>query len=169
MQGQDIAVLLRLALPDGQSRLSKDIAADLFLSPSEVSKSLKRSEQSGLIYLMDGNKRVNRTGLLEFLFHGFKYAFPPKRGSMARGIPTSYAAEPLKSKILADNDPLPVWPYSQGTVRGIALEPLYKGAPKAALHDAKLYSLLALCDALRSGRARERNLAAELLERELNG
>ena len=169
MQGQDIALLLRLALPDGQSRLSKDIAADLFLSPSEVSKSLKRSEQSGLIYMTDGSRRVNRTGLLEFLFHGLKYAFPPKRGSMARGIPTSYAAEPLKSKTLADSDPLPVWPFSQGTVRGIALEPLYKGAPKAALINANFYSLLALCDALRSGSMRARNLAVELLKKEFDG
>lgn len=152
MQGQDIAVLLRLLLPDGKTRLSKDIATDLFLSPSEVSKSLKRSEEAGLIYLGSGEKRVNRTGLLEFLAHGFKYTFPPKRGSMVRGLPTSYAAEPLKSQILADNDPLPVWPYPHGTVRGVALDPLYKGAPKAALHDSRFYSLLALCDAIRSGR-----------------
>lgn len=169
MQGQDIAVLLRLSLPDGQTRLSKDIAADLFLSPSEVSKSLKRSVDAGLIYLGDGEKRVNRTGLLEFLAHGFKYTFPPKRGSMVRGVPTSYAVEPLKSKILADSDPLPVWPYPKGTVRGIALDPLYKGASKAALHDSRFYSLLALCDAIRSGRTRERNLAIELLGKELNG
>jgi hypothetical protein len=169
MQGQDIAVLLRLSLPDGQTRLSKDIATDLFLSPSEVSKSLKRSEEAGLIYLGSKEKRVNRTGLLEFLAHGFKYTFPPKRGSMVRGLPTSYAAEPLKSQILADNDPLPVWPYPHGTVRGVALDPLYKGAPKAALHDSRFYSLLALCDAIRSGRTRERNLAIELLGKELNG
>ena len=87
MQGQDIALLLRLALPDGQSRLSKDIAADLFLSPSEVSKSLKRSEQFGLIYLTDGSRCVNRTGLLEFLFHGLKYTFPPKRISWHAAFP----------------------------------------------------------------------------------
>ena len=85
------------------------------------------------------------------------------------GLPTSYAAEPLKSQILADNDPLPVWPYPHGTVRGVALDPIYKGAPKAALHDSRFYPLLALCNAIRSGRTRERNLAIELLGKELNG
>ena len=94
---------------------------------------------------------------------------PAQADFLARGIPTSYAAEPLKSRILADSDPLPVWPFSQGTVRGIALEPLYKGAPKAALINANFYSLLALRDALRSGRTRERNLAVELLKKEFHG
>jgi hypothetical protein len=50
------------------------------------------------------------------------------------------------------------WRYN----RGISLAPLYKGAPKAALQDPKFYSVLSLCDAIRSGRARERNLAVEL-------
>ena len=61
-----------------------------------------------------------------------------------------------------------VWPYAEGKVRGISLAPLYKGAPKAALQDPKLYGVLALCDAIRSGRAREGNLAVELLEKEIN-
>jgi hypothetical protein len=46
--------------------------------------------------------------------------------------------------------------------------PLYKGAPKAALLDSKFYVVLALSDAIRSGRTRERNLAIELLEKEIH-
>jgi hypothetical protein len=46
--------------------------------------------------------------------------------------------------------------------------PPHKGAPKAALQDPKFYGVLALSDAIRSGRARERNLAIELLEKEIN-
>ena len=56
----------------------------------------------------------------------------------------------------------------QGKVRGMSLAPLYKGAPKAALLDPKFYGVLALCDAIRSGRTRERNLAVELLGKEIN-
>jgi hypothetical protein len=41
-------------------------------------------------------------------------------------------------------------------------------SPKASLGDSKLYSVLALADAIRSGRARERNLAVELLREVLN-
>lgn len=87
---------------------------------------------------------------------------------MARGVPTAAAAEPLKSRFLEDKEPPTVWPYAEGQVRGISLAPLYQGAPKAALRDPKLYSALALCDAIRSGRTRERNLAIELLGKEIN-
>jgi hypothetical protein len=39
------------------------------------------------------------------------------------------------------------------------IEPLHPAAPKACLKDSKLYEYLALCDALRVGKAREKNLA----------
>jgi hypothetical protein len=168
MQGQDIALLLKLAIQDESRVLSKNLAESLFISPSEVSKSLKRSAESGLLHVANGEKRVNRSALLEFLSHGFKYVFPPAKGSLVRGVPTAVAAEPLKSRFLGDGDPPEVWPYAEGTVRGISIEPLYKGAPKAALRDPKFYEVLALCDAIRGGRTRERNLAIELLGKEIN-
>jgi DNA-binding Lrp family transcriptional regulator len=169
MQGQDIALLLKLAIQNEPAIQSKSLAEGLSISPSEVSKALKRCVDAGLVYIEGVEKRVNRTGLMEFLAHGLRYAFPPERGSMARGVPTAAAAEPLKSRFLNDKEPPTVWPSAEGTVRGIALAPLYNGAPKAALRDSKFYSVLALCDAIRSGRTRERNLAIELLEKEING
>jgi hypothetical protein len=45
----------------------------------------------------------------------------------------------------------------------LTLEPLHKAAPSAARRDPILYELLALIDALRDGRVRERQRA----EREL--
>jgi hypothetical protein len=56
-----------------------------------------------------------------------------------------------------------VWPSADGQVRGSAFEPLHKTVPAAAAKDAVLYEILALVDALRDGRARERQIA----EREL--
>lgn len=85
------------------------------------------------------------------------------QNSLVRGVPTGAAAEPLKSRFLEDGDPPAVWPYAEGKVRGISLAPLYKGVPRAALRDPQFYGVLALCDAIRSGRTRERNLAIELL------
>lgn len=163
MQGQDIALLLKLAIQDDPRTQSKTLAESLSLSQSEVSKALKRCVRAGLLYMSGTEKRVNRSALLEFLTHGLKYAFPPERGSMVRGVPTAVAAEPLKSRFLEDQEPPPVWPYAEGKIRGISLAPLYEGAPKAALRDPRLYGVLALCDAIRSGRTRERNLAVELL------
>ena len=168
MQGQDIAILLKLAIQNAPHVPSKSLAESLSVSQSEVSKALKRCADVGLIHISGAEKRVNRSGLMEFLAHGLRYAFPPERGSMARGVPTAAAAEPLKSHFLEDKDPPTVWPFAEGKVRGISLAPLYKGAPKAALRDAKFHRVLALCDALRSGRTRERNLAVELLEKEIN-
>ena len=168
MQGQDIALLLKLAIQNEPQMPSKALAESLFISQSEVSKSLKRSVESGLVHISNGEKRVNRSALMEFLSHGFKYVFPPAKGSLVRGVPTAAAAEPLKSRLLENGDPPEVWPYVEGKVRGISLAPLYKGAPKAALQDPKFYGVLTLCDAIRSGRTRERNLAIELLGKEIN-
>ena len=92
-----------------------------------------------------------------------KYAFPATRGGVTRGVPTSYAATPLSRLIVASADLPPVWPHSEGSVRGVSLEPLYRSAPAAALRDPALYELLALIDAIRDGRARERKLAEEEL------
>ncbi len=100
--------------------------------------------------------------------NGLKYVFPPARGSLVRGVPTAAAVEPLKSRLLEDGEPPIVWSYAEGTVRGISIAPLYKGAPKAALLDSRFYEVLALSDAIRSGRTRERNLAVELLKKEIH-
>jgi hypothetical protein len=40
---------------------------------------------------------------------------------------------------------------------------MYKAMPKAAIRDPGLYELLALVDALRDGRARERKLAQQMI------
>jgi hypothetical protein len=55
------------------------------------------------------------------------------------------------------------------TRRGILrlLEPLYRSVPNAARADKQLYELLALVDAIRSGRARERELAVKELRSRL--
>jgi hypothetical protein len=97
-----------------------------------------------------------------------RYTFPPERGGLVRGIPTGAAAMPLKNQLVDDREPPPVWPYAEGSVRGLSFSPLYKYAPQAALADSKLYALLALCDALRGGRTRERTMAAEHLRKSLD-
>jgi hypothetical protein len=70
----------------------------------------------------------------------------------------------LNARIVGSSEQPPVWPDPEGEVRGVGFEPLCKSAPKAARKDPVLYELLALVDALRDGRARERPIA----ERELS-
>jgi hypothetical protein len=133
------------------------------MSPSEVHAAVKRAQASRLLHGSELGERPNLAAIREFLAHGLKYAFPAKRGELTRGVPTSYAAEPLRRVIALGDEPPPVWPYPAGTKRGISFQPLYKHAPKAALRDPGLYELLALVDALRDGRARERKLAEEMI------
>jgi hypothetical protein len=135
------------------------VAADLGLSPSEVHGAIQRLRISRLLHGPALKDKPNISALEEFLVHGLKYAFPAEHGEVTRGIPTSYAAEPLKSEIAVSNDLPPVWPWHDGDTRGVGLAPLYKNVPRAALRDPALYELLALVDAIRDGRARERNLA----------
>jgi hypothetical protein len=84
-------------------------------------------------------------------------------------MPTAHAAPPLSGLIHAGLDPIPVWPDAEGEARGETFKPLYRNAPAAARADPALYECLSLFDALRGGRARERNLATEHLTRLLDG
>jgi len=82
-------------------------------------------------------------------------------------MPTGYAAPPLSGHFVESGEPPPVWPDAEGDVRGAAFAPLYGPAPRAARLDAQLYELLVLVDAIRGGRARERDFAVNELRRRL--
>jgi hypothetical protein len=161
----DIVVLLKLALKDGRPPYLQ-MANELHLYPSEVYNSIKRARASHFIQRPEED-RLNRSALLEFLLHGIRYAFPAEKGTLTRGVPTGYAAPPLLESIAASSEPPPVWPYADGPVRGYSFAPLHKNVPQAALEDSKFYELLALVDALRDGRARERELAGRELKKRL--
>ena len=161
LRPMDIAVLLRLTQEGAPVRTFHQLASDLLLSSSEVHASIGRTAHSGLLRFDGRQKLVNRTGLLEFLEHGLRYAFPAEKGGLTRGLPTTYAAEPLRSLLQSDKGPPPVWPHGEGKERGYSFAPLYKHAPEAALKCPALYELFSLADALRDGRVRERALALE--------
>jgi hypothetical protein len=117
----------------------------------------------------DGKATVVRAALKLFLQHGARYCFPASQGGLTRGVPTGYAAPPLKDQIRPGNDPPPVWPSKDGKARGVALYPLYPSVPEAAARNPALGELLALFDAVRGGSARERALALTLLDERLKG
>jgi DNA-binding Lrp family transcriptional regulator len=159
LKPQDVVVALKLCgYPSGRPPISI-VASDLGLSPSEVHGAIQRLRNSKLLHGPALKDKPNISALEEFLVHGLKYVFPAEHGEVMRGIPTSYAAATLKSEIAVSSDLPPVWPWHDGDTRGVGLAPLYKSVPHAALRDPALYQLLALVDAIRDGRARERNLA----------
>ena len=111
----------------------------------------------------DNPVRPHPHNLAEFALHGAKYAFPGVRLPLAVGVPTSHSA-PAFAGIFAPGSTDFVWPHPNGPVRGVGVEPLHPSVPFAAMQDAKLYELLALFDALRVGKARERGMALDRLQ-----
>jgi hypothetical protein len=167
LKPQDVYVALKIVAARSDRPPYSQLAAELVMSPSEVHASVQRAQSSHLLHGPRMKNRPNFGALEEFLLRGLKYVFPPERGELTRGVPTSYAAEPLRSIIAQGNEPIPVWPYEESKQRGISFEPLYRTAPIAALRDPSFYEYLALADALRDSRVRERRIAEKELCRRL--
>lgn len=166
LKPQDVLVLLKLVAV-GKKRWSfNKLAVDLGMSPSEVHAAAKRALAARLAIKEGDMIWPNIRNFKEFLEHGIQYVFVPDRGELNRGMPTAHAAEPL-AQVFGSNELPPVWPDPKGEVRGESFSPLYKSVPKAARNDAKLYMLLALVDAMRGGRAREREMAKKELFKQL--
>jgi hypothetical protein len=164
LKPQDLMVLLKMSCHRDRLFTYAQLAAELGISPSEAHSSLRRAISAQLAArTAEGGVVVQRLALREFVLHGAKYSFPATTGSTTRGMPTAYAALPLRELIVQPDELPPVWPQSDGPTRGIAFYPLYPTAPDAAAKDEALYECLALFDALRAGAAREREIAQQLL------
>jgi hypothetical protein len=167
LKPQDILFLLKLIARDKKSWSFNQLAVELGMSPAEVHAAAKRTVVARLAVRNEQKIRPNIRTLEEFLLHGIQYVFIPDRGGISRGMPTAYASEYMSENFVADQELPPVWPDPQGEVRGESFSPLYKSVPVAAKNDSNLYALLALVDAIRGGRVRERDIAQKELKRRL--
>jgi hypothetical protein len=168
LKPQDVVILLKLVALGREPWTYQRLAVELSISQSEAHAGVKRAVAARLMNdTTAAGGRPVLPALAEFVIHGVRYAYPPKKGELTRGMPTGYAAPPLDKVIVQPDEPPPVWPYAEGSVRGYTFEPLYPSVPAAAARDAKLYELLALVDAIRDGRARERSLAVKEIEKRL--
>jgi hypothetical protein len=164
LKSQDVVLVLSVVAWGNTEWSYASLAEHLGLSVSQVHSSVRRIIQLGL---MDAQRKPNRRALLEFLVHGLKYVIACERNGITRGLPTAHAASPLKKLIASGETTPPVWPDPDGIVRGEALLPLHRCAVTVAKKDAQVYEFLALTDAIRSGRARERKLAEQELRKRL--
>ncbi len=167
LKPQDVLFLLKLVAQGKKPWSFNKIAVELGMSPSEVHAAAKRALTARLAVKMGDKVEPNIRNLLEFLIHGIQYVFVAERGVLNRGMLTAYAQAPMDAWFVNDGEPPPVWPDPEGEVRGESFSPLYKSAPKAAKNDQALYELLVLVDAIRGGRAREREIAKKELARRL--
>jgi hypothetical protein len=165
MRPQDILVLLKiLSLDDPEFKLI-DLSQTLGVSLSEVSDSIGRSVFAQLI--APDRKTPMRKAIYELLVHGVPYVFPAHPGALAVGMPTAHSA-PSLSDTFGNLDPV-VWPTSEGNSKGQEISPFHPNQAEAAGKDEDLYELLALTDALRIGRAREKKIAADRLKEKIIG
>ncbi len=163
LKGQDILVLLVLSR-DEQLQTVRSLGAAVGLDPAGAHRALRRLQD---VRLIDATQRVNGANAEEFLVHGLKYLFPVRQSGATRGVPTAWAAAPLKDELAPIDELPPVWPDAHGEVRGIGLEPLHENAPAIARRDPGLAQQLALIDAIRLGDGRIRSLAAKRLSERL--
>lgn len=161
MRPQDVVILLKKITPAGRSLNNAQVAKELGISASEISEALERCRVARLV---DYDKQhVNLLALKEFMIHGLKYVFPVMPQAKVRGIPTAVSAPPMNGKILSGSDSY-VWPDPKGNIRGESIKPLYRTVPIAVQNDSVLYSLLAIADVFRIGRAREVEIAKQELD-----
>jgi hypothetical protein len=174
LKPQDIVILLKILSMQQSDLLSQNqLALFLCMSASEVNAGIKRLVTSSLLSQRWAKMPILlpvKAACQECLIHGVKYFFPAKLGEFTRGIATSYAAPILAKHIISGHDPIPIWPYAEGDQKGMALEPLYRSVPEsiAKYPDELFYEYLILIDAIRSGRARERKIAIDILKEKLN-
>lgn len=164
MKPQDIAVLLYIAQYCEGDYKVLDLANALKISQSEISEALNRNRIAKL--LDTEQKIVYRNNLYEFIVYGLKYVFPIEPGTIVRGVATAHSGPPLDKLIVSGNEKY-VWSDSNGDLKGISVVPLYKTLPAIAKNHPEFYELLCLVDACRIGRAREVNLAREILKERL--
>jgi hypothetical protein len=160
---QDVVIALKLSLK-GDLPSYAELGQLLGMSASEAHAGVRRLIEARLVD--PHTKRVRGEALCRFLVHGVPYAFPVSPKEVTRGMPTAWAAPAMAGKFAVSEQTPPVWPEPNGTVQGASVQPLYPSVPGAAARDPELYDLLALGDALRLGRARERSIAErEITER----
>jgi AraC-like DNA-binding protein len=167
LKPQDVVIALKLAPLEGAAWTYAELARSLHLSPATVHEAVGRLTGSRLFEART-LRRVVRPRLLELLVHGIPYVFPTSVGPPRRGLPTGISIPLLADKLLLGEDDAMVWPMKGGPLLGRSIEPLYRSVPAAAVEDIRLHEALALVDALRVGRARERNIAAAELKARLH-
>ncbi len=163
LRAHDVAVALQLCLQPGLAY--RALAEAVGLSQGETHNAVQRLVAARLV--RSETRAVHRTALLDFICCGVPFAYATSLGPETRGVPTAHAAPPLISDF-SGTDAV-VWPSASGKVRGAAVEPLYAAAPASARRNPALYELLTLVDALRVGRARERQRARTILRERLQG
>lgn len=163
IRAADIVVLLGLLWQRDRKWTIRSLADHLHMPPAAVQRSLARLGRTPAYDA--ATRRVSASASNELLTHALAFVAPAAVGAPVRGTLTAWGAPPLADEVSGDE--APVWPDRRGTARGPSLEPLHACVPELARADPEMYELLALVDAVRVGRTRERQAALGHLRKRL--
>jgi DNA-binding transcriptional MocR family regulator len=159
LQASDAVVLFAL-VNESEGWTLRSLAQRLGVQHSKVQRALERLADAGLY---DADRRqVIPHAATEFVEHGLRYLHTAREGPLVRGVPTAWAAPPLKDEIASNGLP-PVWPDPRGNVRGPEVRPLDESLPRLAKTWPEVAELAAIADALRLGDSRSRASAQKHL------
>lgn len=160
LKGIDNVVLVALVEWAGHFESQAALASELRISQAGLTRSLNRLDFTRLIRRSDLS--VMKPNVEEYFVHALQYVFPVRLGSLVRGVPTAHSAPPLSDEIAAQENY--VWPAEFGKVSGLEIVPLYDKVPALCVAHPEFHPVFAILDALRIGRARERELARRCLK-----
>ena len=164
LTGRDVAVAVALHVLREASSPNTEAAWALGLAAPRVSESIRRLV-ANKVYLRS-RRTIVPVRLRDLLLDGVPWLFPIAPGEVARGVPTAHAGPVLREQLVFDQ--AYVWPsVEDDDAEGLSIEPLHPGVARTVRTLPAAYELLSLADAMRVGRARERNLAAVALRERL--
>lgn len=159
LKPHDVVVVCQLALWSRSSWTYEKLGQKLRLSASEICNVLKRCKRAKLVARTDGEIKVDRALLADFIVHGVPTAFFAHKTEVVKGVVTAMHAPAFQERFATDRDIPVVWPYTKGKDMGEGLLPLLPAAALVAPQDETLYTLLSAIDILRIGRQREKDAA----------
>lgn len=159
----DLPVALQLGLTPALS--FESLSAALGISTSMAHRAVQRLERASLVIVP--HRRLAVQTFMDLVGHGLRHVYYAEMGPETLGVPTAHAVGRLAEAIVSDRPY--VWPSARGSVRGDSITPLFSGAAELPASNPALYEALALIDAVRVGRVRERRLAVDFLESMLVG
>lgn len=165
IKSQDVLVVCKLLCIGDEEWGFAKLAKSLWISVGAAHNAIAHLRAAGLVLERGGEAVVAKKRLFDFLVHGVPATFYAVKSGITRGMATGIGGQTSVSGITTEDATRMVWPTPNGKTSGEGLEPLYATVPKAAAADAKLYELLSLVDAVRAGKAKERRVGADLLER----
>lgn len=173
LKSLDIVVLVSLFGLEAESRATFSRLADTLGSNGPaIHRAVARLVTSGLLRKRRTGSAsptdygIHLFGMYEILAHATPYLMPVTLGAPDRGVATAHAGPDLRDRIRASTPY--VWPYAEGTDHGPSIEPLDPCVPRVALQHPMFYRILALVDACRVGRIRERRIAQDTLRQLLS-